>query len=228
MCGYHRSMIYMNVSHALAGVAVLADMLLTTHFMTLVLLTVWKLPLWVCALFYIAFAPIEATFWSSTLIKIPNGVARCAALFVAFKRLTAEAMAWLYCSTYTCCNEVIFHSLRAAAYTPELCTRRRLVHAVPGFRQRLAHAALVLGQQQEAGLLPPHDGAAGKLPEAGAGLGQPAVDDHRAAEGAAQCVRVEHQARAGCDLSLQAILKCRCNVTPEAAVEISILKFKQS
>jgi len=39
VCGYHRSMIYMNVSHALAGVAVLADMLLTTHFMTLVLLT---------------------------------------------------------------------------------------------------------------------------------------------------------------------------------------------
>ncbi|KAK9819477.1 hypothetical protein WJX81_000858 [Elliptochloris bilobata] len=55
------------------GVAVLADMLLTTHFMTLVLLTVWKLPLWVCALFYIAFAPIEATFWSSTLTKVPYG-----------------------------------------------------------------------------------------------------------------------------------------------------------
>jgi len=107
VCGYHRSMIYMNVSHALAGVAVLADMLLTTHFMTLVLLTVWKLPLWVCALFYIAFAPIEATFWSSTLIKIPNGVARCAALFAVFRRLTAEAMAWLHCSTCTCCYEVI-------------------------------------------------------------------------------------------------------------------------
>lgn len=55
------------------GVAVLADMLLTTHFMTLVLLTVWKLPLWICALFYIAFAPIEATFWSSTLTKVPYG-----------------------------------------------------------------------------------------------------------------------------------------------------------
>ena len=55
------------------GLAVLADMLLTTHFMTLVLLTVWKLPLWLCAAFYIAFAPIEAAFWSSTLTKIPNG-----------------------------------------------------------------------------------------------------------------------------------------------------------
>ena len=51
----------------------LADMLLTTHFLTMVMLTVWKLPLWVCAAFYIAFAPIEATFWSSTLTKIPNG-----------------------------------------------------------------------------------------------------------------------------------------------------------
>ena len=55
----------------------LADMLLTTHFMTLVLLTVWKLPLWVCAAFYIAFAPIEAAFWSSTLTKIPNGAQPC-------------------------------------------------------------------------------------------------------------------------------------------------------
>jgi K+ transporter len=86
VCGYHCSVRNMDTSHALAGVAVLADMLLTTHFMTLVLLTVWKLPLWVCALFYIAFAPIEATFWSSTLIKIPNGVARCAALFADFTR----------------------------------------------------------------------------------------------------------------------------------------------
>ncbi len=58
-----------------AGVAVLADMLLTTHLMTLVLLTVWKKPLWVCALFYLAFAPIEATFWSSTLTKVPYGAA---------------------------------------------------------------------------------------------------------------------------------------------------------
>ena len=55
----------------------LADMLLTTHFMTLVLLTVWKLPLWVCAAFYIAFAPIEAAFWSSTITKIPNGAQPC-------------------------------------------------------------------------------------------------------------------------------------------------------
>lgn len=53
--------------------AVLADMLLTTHFMTLVMLTVWKMPLWLCAAFYIAFAPIEATFWSSTLTKVPYG-----------------------------------------------------------------------------------------------------------------------------------------------------------
>jgi len=65
-----------------AGVAVLADMLLTTHLMTLVLLTVWKKPLWVCALFYLAFAPIEATFWSSTLTKVPYGAAalECPAL----------------------------------------------------------------------------------------------------------------------------------------------------
>ena len=67
------SVVEANTRCRATGLAVLADMLLTTHFMTLVLLTVWKLPLWVCAAFYIAFAPIEATFWSSTLTKIPNG-----------------------------------------------------------------------------------------------------------------------------------------------------------
>ena len=77
LCPYlspHRSVLNEAKARRLVtGLAVLADMLLTTHFMTLVLLTVWKLPLWVCAAFYIAFAPIEATFWSSTLTKIPNG-----------------------------------------------------------------------------------------------------------------------------------------------------------
>ena len=53
-------------------------MLLTTHFMTLVMLTIWRLPLLVVVVFYLIFAPIEATYWSSTLEKIPTGA--CAAL----------------------------------------------------------------------------------------------------------------------------------------------------
>ena len=50
-----------------AGLAVLADMLLTTHFMALVMLTIWRVPLVMVVVFYIVFAPIEATYWSSTL-----------------------------------------------------------------------------------------------------------------------------------------------------------------
>lgn len=56
-----------------AGLAVLADMLLTTHFMALVMLTIWRLPLILVAIFYCIFAPIEGTYLSSTLEKIPTG-----------------------------------------------------------------------------------------------------------------------------------------------------------
>lgn len=56
-----------------AGLAVLADMLLTTHFMALVMLTIWRLPMVLVLVFYFFFAPIEATYWSSTLEKVPTG-----------------------------------------------------------------------------------------------------------------------------------------------------------
>ena len=56
-----------------AGLAVLADMLITTHFMTLVMLTIWRLPLILVVAFYFVFTPIEATYWSSTLEKVPTG-----------------------------------------------------------------------------------------------------------------------------------------------------------
>ena len=56
-----------------AGLAVLADMLITTHFMTLVMLTIWRLPLVLVVAFYFVFTPIEATYWSSTLEKVPTG-----------------------------------------------------------------------------------------------------------------------------------------------------------
>ena len=51
----------------------LADMLITTHFMTLVMLTIWRLPLVLVVAFYFVFTPIEATYWSSTLEKVPTG-----------------------------------------------------------------------------------------------------------------------------------------------------------
>jgi K+ transporter len=53
---------------------VLADMLLTTHFMALVMMTVWKIPIILPLIFYVVFAAIEATYWSATLVKVPEGV----------------------------------------------------------------------------------------------------------------------------------------------------------
>lgn len=50
-------------------------MFLTTHFMTLVIMTIWRLPLPFVVLWYAVFAPIEATYLSSALEKIPTGIA---------------------------------------------------------------------------------------------------------------------------------------------------------
>ena len=60
-----------------AGLAVICDMILTTHFMTLVIITVWRLPLVLAAAFYLVFFAIEATFLSSTATKVPTGAASC-------------------------------------------------------------------------------------------------------------------------------------------------------
>jgi len=55
------------------GLAVLTDMLLSTAFCSLVMLTVWRAPVPVVALFYVSFTTIEAAYWSATLLKVPHG-----------------------------------------------------------------------------------------------------------------------------------------------------------
>lgn len=67
-----------------AGLAVLFDMFLTTHFMTLIIVTVWRLPLLVAAAFYLFFAPIEGTYLSSAFEKIPTGAPAASCLVTGF------------------------------------------------------------------------------------------------------------------------------------------------
>ncbi|KAK9866820.1 hypothetical protein WJX84_006444 [Apatococcus fuscideae] len=55
------------------GVSVMADMLFTTHFMVLIMLCVWRTPIWCPILFYAVFAPIEGAYLSSVLLKVPTG-----------------------------------------------------------------------------------------------------------------------------------------------------------
>ncbi|GAQ92301.1 Potassium transporter family protein [Klebsormidium nitens] len=55
------------------GLAVITDMVLTTHFMTLVILTVWRRPLYEGLVFYFFFLLVEGSFLSSTIEKIPKG-----------------------------------------------------------------------------------------------------------------------------------------------------------
>lgn len=51
----------------------MADMLFTTHFMVLIMLCVWRTPIWCPILFYAVFAPIEGAYLSSVLLKVPTG-----------------------------------------------------------------------------------------------------------------------------------------------------------
>ncbi|KAA6426043.1 MAG: potassium transporter [Trebouxia sp. A1-2] len=55
------------------GLAVVWDMLLTTQFLTLVMLTVWRLPTPVAMCFHLFFSAIEATFFSACAEKVPTG-----------------------------------------------------------------------------------------------------------------------------------------------------------
>ena len=55
------------------GLAVVWDMLLTTQFLTLVMLTVWRLPTPVAICFHLFFSAIEATFFSACAEKVPTG-----------------------------------------------------------------------------------------------------------------------------------------------------------
>ena len=48
-------------------------MLLTSHFVTLVMLTVWRIPAPLAAFFYTIFAVIEGLYFSSSVEKIPKG-----------------------------------------------------------------------------------------------------------------------------------------------------------
>lgn len=52
-------------------------MVLTTHFMALVILTVWRRPLYEGLTFYFFFLLVEGSFLSSTIEKIPKGQHLC-------------------------------------------------------------------------------------------------------------------------------------------------------
>lgn len=58
------------------GLAVVWDMLLTTQFLTLVMLTVWRLPTPVAVCFHLFFSAIEATYFSACAEKVPTGNAQ--------------------------------------------------------------------------------------------------------------------------------------------------------
>lgn len=57
-----------------AGLAVVWDMLLTTQFLTLVMITVWHVPTPIALCFHLFFSAIEATFFSACAEKVPTGI----------------------------------------------------------------------------------------------------------------------------------------------------------
>ena len=65
---------WIDVWELTAGLAIICDMLLTTHYVSLIMLTVWKLPVLVPLAFYITFFTLEGLFLSSIATKVPQGM----------------------------------------------------------------------------------------------------------------------------------------------------------
>ncbi|CAM6112022.1 unnamed protein product [Calypogeia fissa] len=55
------------------GVAVTADMVINTHLLTLVMLMIWQTPIWLALLFYCSITSVELLYFSSVLLKVPQG-----------------------------------------------------------------------------------------------------------------------------------------------------------
>lgn len=55
------------------GVAVSADMVITTHLLTLVIIMIWQKPLWLALIFYFIIGGVEIFYCSSVLLKVPKG-----------------------------------------------------------------------------------------------------------------------------------------------------------
>lgn len=60
-------------SMTVGRLAVICDMLLTTHLVTLVMVCVWRIPLVLPLAFYFVFAVIQSLLLSSTAEKVPTG-----------------------------------------------------------------------------------------------------------------------------------------------------------
>ena len=71
--------------HSGAGIAVIFDMVLTTHFMTLLMVTVWRKHLIFPAMFYTIFAGIELTYVSSAVRKVRSSLLPTHAFYLILK-----------------------------------------------------------------------------------------------------------------------------------------------
>lgn len=56
-----------------AGLAVVSVMLVTTTFLTLIMVMVWQRTLWIAGAFFIVFMAVETVYYSSVLYKVPQG-----------------------------------------------------------------------------------------------------------------------------------------------------------
>lgn len=88
-----------------AGLAVVWDMLLTTQFLTLVMITVWRVPTPVALCFHLLFSAVEATFFSACAEKVPTGICMRAYLCeeAICNLLPAQANVWCFVGMLVTC-----------------------------------------------------------------------------------------------------------------------------
>lgn len=116
-----------------AGIAVIFDMVLTTHFMTLLMITVWRKHLIYPAMFYTIFAAIELTYVSSAVRKVRILLLPTYMYLVPKFQKPCQSM----CGQYEVLN-------RPSHVLPCAGARRRLVLLDDGGHLCLHHAAVVL------------------------------------------------------------------------------------
>ncbi len=99
------------------GVGVSTDMVFTTLLFTLIAYRLWRWPIYLVAPMFLAFMSVDATFWLTNLVKIPEG---------GWVPLLVAGVVYLLMSTWKRGREALAEALHARTLTLE-----RLVEGLP-------------------------------------------------------------------------------------------------
>ena len=110
------------------GIAVLLDMLVTTILATLVMISVWRVPLMLAAAFFIVFSVVEGVLWSSTLRKVVGYGWMAVIMAVMWGGVMAGEFFVLLCVWWGCAQRAHDSSTPSTTHHQPLSAMCLLVH----------------------------------------------------------------------------------------------------